>query len=541
MNEMDVIRNLRYALLLPLTLICVAGFSQKLEEDPEPPRDWHHLDRLTDEYNGISTERAYSLLQDKPSRTIVVAVIDGGVDVDHEDLRDVIWVNEDEIPGNGKDDDNNGYVDDINGWSFIGDIREDTREITRIFADYHAKYGGKEETTIPKDEQEGYQYYLQIKEEMDKEIEDYRDDFLLYDNFYQMYRKSMRLVTAYLDLETDDVGLEEVGKIESTDAKITAARDLVKYAMQNQIGLKELEEYVENLDATLEYGFNPDFDPRPEVGDDFSDPYEKGYGNNNVKGFGTHGTMVAGLIGATRNNGIGIDGIADNVRIMGIRAVPEGDERDKDVANAIIYAVDNGADIINMSFGKYYSPRKEAVDKAIQYADSKGVLMIHAAGNENKNIDMSDHFPTKAYSNRKSASLWLEVGASAWGKEGNFVGTFSNYGKKSVDVFAPGVEVYTTSSHDAYETANGTSFASPVTAGVAALLMSYYPELSAKQIREIILDSSVRFDGLEVTKPSGPDDLPEQIAFEELSVTGGIVNAYEAVKMAESLSVGGRN
>ena len=508
-------------------------------EDQKPPLNWHHLDRIQDHFNGISTEKAYALLEGKSSRTVVVAVIDGGVDVDHEDLRDVIWVNEGEIPGNGKDDDRNGYVDDVNGWSFIGDIKEDTREITRVYAKYHALYGEKEESSISEKDREGYSYYLKIKEEMDTEIQGYKEDLLLYDNFYQMYKRASRLITAYLDTE-EEVTLEDIEKIESPDPKISAARDLMKYALQNDISLKELGDYVEDLDITLAYGFNPEFDPRNEVGDDFADPHEKYYGNNNVRGFGNHGTMVAGLIAATRNNGIGIDGIADDVKIMAIRTVPDGDERDKDVANAIIYAVDNGADIINMSFGKYYSPRKEAVDRAIQYADSKGVLMIHAAGNEHKNIDESNHFPTKTYANGKHAKLWLEVGASASGDMDEFVGSFSNYGKETVDVFAPGVEVYSTSSHDKYESASGTSAASPVTAGVAALLMSYFPDLTASQIREIIMESSFRFDNLEVKKPAAPDEEPEMIAFEDLSVSGGIVNACEAIKLAETFSVGKR-
>jgi subtilisin family serine protease len=253
-----------------------------------------------------------------------------------------------------------------------------------------------------------------------------------------------------------------------------------------------------------------------------------------VKGHdASHGTHVSGIIAADRGNALGIQGIADNVKIMAIRAVPDGDERDKDVANAIRYAVDNGAQIINMSFGKSYSPQKFVVDEAIEYAQSKGVLLVHAAGNSNKNIDEKDNFPTSKLSNGKSAENWLEIGASGAGDGVDLVGSFSNYGKETVDVFAPGVNIYSTTPDNSYESFNGTSMASPATAGVAALLMSYYPQLDAGQVRDIIKQSSRKFDGLKVKKP-GTEELVE---FTELSKTGGLLNAFESVKMAESLTI----
>ena len=242
-----------------------------------------------------------------------------------------------------------------------------------------------------------------------------------------------------------------------------------------------------------------------------------------------HGTHVAGIIAADRKNGIGINGIADNVRIMSVRTVPNGDERDKDVANAIIYAVDNGAKIINMSFGKSFSPEKVVVDKAVKYAEQKGVLLIHAAGNDGENIDEKKNFPSRYYSDNKEAKNWLEIGASAWGSDQEFVGNFSNYGKKSVDFFAPGVEIYSTTPGNTYKNQSGTSMACPTTAGVAALLMSYFPELSYLEVKDILKRSTRKFDNLEVVSPGGSGN----IKFSELSNTGGLVNAYEAVKMAQ--------
>jgi subtilisin family serine protease len=506
-----------------------------IEENKSAPEGWHHYDRVKDQYNGVSTEQAYSLLNGRKSRTVIVAVIDSGVDIDHEDLRDYIWVNDDEIAGNGIDDDKNGFVDDINGWNFIGDTEADTYEVTRLYAKYFKRFGDKSESDISKDEKEDYEYYLKLKKDLEWQISENKQQYEMINQFYAMFQKADKLIKAYLD--TDELDLNIISRIESPDQKITGSRDLLKYAYENNFDEEEISEYISNLNNLLEYGYNPEYDPRPTlVGDNYNDPFEKYYGDNNVKG-GSHGTQVAGVIAAGRNNGIGMNGIADNVRIMAIKAVPDGDERDKDVANAIIYAVDNGAHIINMSFGKSYSPEKEAVDKAIQYADSKGVLMVHASGNDHNNIDEKDNFPNRKYLKNKEAKNWLEVGASSWGAEDNFVANFSNYGKKSVDIFAPGVAIYATSPDDEYDSVDGTSFASPLTAGVAALIMSYYPEFSANQVKDILLKSSVKFENMMVNKPDSFQDEPAMIEFSELSKTGGIINAFEAVKMAESMMV----
>jgi len=287
---------------------------------------------------------------------------------------------------------------------------------------------------------------------------------------------------------------------------------------------------VDHYATAVDFGYNVDFNSRSIVGDDPKNLYEKGYGNNDVEGpDARHGTHVAGIIGADRKNDVGIKGIADNVRIMSVRAVPNGDERDKDIANAILYAVDNGAQIINMSFGKSFSPQKEAVDKAVKYAESKGVLIIHAAGNDGDDLDKESNYPTKVLKNGIEAKTWLEIGASSWGADGNFVGSFSNYGKKSVDLFAPGVQIYSTVPGNHYEDLQGTSMACPATAGVAALIMSYYPDLSADQVKTILKESTRKFDGLKVTKPGSAEEVP----FAQLSATGGLVNAYEAVLLAE--------
>jgi subtilisin family serine protease len=298
--------------------------------------------------------------------------------------------------------------------------------------------------------------------------------------------------------------------------------------------LAEVKEAYEYFGRIVEYGLNKNFDPRPVVGDNYADKKEKFYGSPDVKGpDADHGTHVAGIIGADRNNGIGIRGIADNVRIMAIRAVPNGDERDKDIANAIYYAVNNGAGIINMSFGKDYSPEKYLVDEAVRYAEKKGVLMIHAAGNDGQNNDVESNFPSPNLLSGKPSGLWLEIGASSAGtNKTDLVAEFSNYGKRSVNFFSPGVDIYSTIPGNGYKSNSGTSMAAPAASGVAAMLMSYFPELSAQTIREILIKSTRKFDGLKVTPPGGDGEVP----LTDLSVTGGVVNAYEAVAMALKIS-----
>jgi len=509
--------------------------------DKKAIEGWHNLDRVSDQYMGVSSTKAYEFLKGKDSRTIIVAVIDAGVDINHEDLVGNIWVNEGEIAGNGIDDDKNGYVDDVHGWNFIGDVVHDTYEATRMFVMYSTRFEDKTADQISKSDKKDFDQYMSLKSEIKRQVEENQSQLTSVSNFSVMFQKSNRLMKAYLD--TEEVTIELLTGVSSTDAKITGARDMVKYALETGFNEQEILDYLDHLHIILDYGYNLEFDPRPTIGDNFEDVYEKYYGNSTLYyDDQSHGTQVAGVIAAKRGNNIGIDGIADNVKIMAIRAVPDGDERDKDIANAIIYAVDNGAHIINMSFGKRFSPRKEAVDKAIQYAESKGVLLIHASGNDGKDIDIRDNFPTRTYSNsNKSAKGWLEIGASSWGDGSNFVASFSNYGKKTVDVFAPGVAIYSTSPGNTYDSVDGTSFASPLTAGVAALVMSYYPELDSKQVAKLIMDSSIKFLDLEVNKPGEYEGEPDMIKFSELSRSGGIINAYEAVKMAESMKVGSKN
>lgn len=556
-------------LTLLLSLFILPSFAFQAEQDQEQdttsikivPTDWFLRDPETDKVQGVSAERVYAtLLKDKPSRPVIVAVIDSGVDIEHEDLRDNLWINEDEIPGNGIDDDKNGYVDDIHGWNFIGGKEEnvdaDTYEVTREYARLKPKYENVEEKSVSKKNRAEYQYWKRVKEKYERDSNFSKEQYDQYLQQYQLY------ANAFMTIHYCDSLLQQtLGKpvTKSSLASVTAANDTVEFAKQTLSRILEsvegdvevsefleelagyldqLKEGVEHYETAVEYGYNTEFNPRLVIGDNPDDVNERFYGNNDVEGpDARHGTHVAGIIAANRNNDIGMKGIADNVRIMSVRAVPNGDERDKDVANAIRYAVDNGAHIINMSFGKSFSPHKEAVDKAVKYAESKGVLLIHAAGNDADDLDQESNFPSKVYSSGGQSKTWLEIGASSWGADENFVGSFSNYGKKSVDLFAPGVQIYSTVPNDNYENLQGTSMAAPATTGVAAILMSYFPHLTAEQVKDILRQSTRKFDGLKVSKPGSK----ESVSFDQLSSSGGMVNAYEAVRLAMTIKDAGKS
>lgn len=520
-----------------------AAFTQGTSETPN--KDWFVLDPTDDRLQGVSANKAYeTILKNKKSKTVTVAVIDSGIDIDHEDLKDKIWINEDEIDGNGIDDDKNGYIDDRYGWNFIGgkngNVEYDTYELTRVYVDLKAKYGDIDKKKVKKKNKKEYEKWLEIKDEFENIFEESSQQYAFYSFYAENLLRYESLLKSYLDI--DNITINDLRSINTQDSIVLMARNIIGVTIQNfgadsDLGdiASELKESADYFEEKVKYSYNVDFKPRSIVGDNYGNINEKYYGNNDVKGHDpSHGTHVAGIIGANRNNDLGIKGIANDVKIMAIRAVPDGDERDKDVANAIIYAVDNGAQIINMSFGKDYSPNKEAVDKAIKYAESKGVLLVHAAGNDGRDIDKGGNFPTKRLDENTTASNWLEIGASSWGDNADFVGSFSNYGKEVVDVFAPGVEVYSTTPNNEYDSYDGTSMAAPATSGVAALILSYYPSLTIFQVKEIIKNSSRKFGSLEVNKPGEEDT---RVKFDELSNTGGLINAYEALKLAESMTL----
>jgi subtilisin family serine protease len=494
----------------------------------------------------VSTERAYKeLLKNKKSTTIIVGVLDSGVDFNHEDLRDVMWTNPGEIPGNGIDDDKNGYIDDIHGWNFIGgkdgaNVSDDNLEMTRLIRKFKSKYEGKKDSDFQtKEEKNELKIYESAKVDYAKTRDNYEGNY----NQVKFFLEGFNRINSKIKetQKVDKVTSAELEKFAATDKDDVRMKTFATTLLKRP-DLSSLDDVIANLDeafgqlkSMIEFSLNQDFDPRHIVGDDYSNSSERYYGNNDCMGPGSlHGTHVAGIIAAARNNGIGMDGIAADVRIMSVRCVPAGDERDKDVANAIRYATDNGAKIINMSFGKKYSWDKKAVDDAVKYAESKGVLLIHAAGNDGTDVDNEPHYPCKKFEGKGEASNFIEVGALSWQPNDKIVAGFSNYGKKTVDIFAPGVDIYSTTPKNSYKDESGTSMASPVTAGVAAVLKSYYPTLTPEQIKKILIKSSLKtYKGKKVIKPGTKD---EQVKFEKLGKNAGIVNLYEAVKMAEKFT-----
>jgi len=518
--------------------------NESIHTSVQYPENWFNLDPEEDSVLGISTEKAYrTILKGKTSTNVVVAVIDSGIDIEHEDLQGSIWVNEDEVAGNGIDDDNNGYIDDLHGWNFIGNaagenIESDSYELTREYVRLSKIFSNKDSLKQRRKNKEKYKYYKTLEKQFVKQKTKFEEEYAQFSNFKRNYTFAKEVLLNFTSADT--LTLEVIDSIDTeANEQLAQIKDFYKNLLEHNIDDKEVANWQAHLEKQLNFAYNLDFDPRGLVGDDYDNTEERHYGNNDVEGAdANHGTHVAGIIAANRTNELGIKGIGDNISIMSVRAVPDGDERDKDVANAIYYAVDNGAQIINMSFGKSFSPQKEAVDKAVKYAEEKGVLLIHAAGNSSKDIDVKDNFPTNVFLDGKNkAQLWIEVGASNSGVDNVFVGSFSNFGKKTVNLFAPGCQITSTTPNNEYEAFDGTSMASPVTAGVAALLLSYYPQLSTTQVKDILLKSSKKYENLEVTKPSSNAEKKEKVLFSSLSITGAIVNAYEAVKMAESMMI----
>ena len=522
----------------------------------EDLKDWYHKDP-SEGFMGVSVDKAYKeLLKDKVGELVIVAIIDSGVDIYHEDLEDNIWINTGEIPDNNIDDDGNGYVDDVNGWNFIGgpdgkNVGADSYEVTRLYGKYKYKYENANPVLLNDKDKKEYLKFQVWKKEVDKNRSKAEKVIAKAEGVRATILASLDALQAKLDSDSLAYNLENVNSIESSEQFIVIGKKVVQDFVEpnNDLDFIEIKEIINSdIDSDtksqrekLEYAYNPDFDPRSTiVKDNYDDSEESIYGNNDVKGPDAfHGTHVAGIVGAVKDNDIGMNGVASNVKIMSVRTVPNGDERDKDVANAIRYAVDNGASIINMSFGKGYAWDKDIVDDAVKYATKKDVLLVHAAGNSAQDNDVTGNFPNDKYKKasgfwfwkKKKSKNWVEVGALSPLQGENTVARFSNYGEDNVDIFAPGVKIYSTIPENKYISIGGTSMASPVVAGVAAVLRSHFPNLKAEQVKEILMKSSTALD-IKVKKPG--DKSGELVDFKTLSVSGGAVNLYNAVKLAQT-------
>lgn len=535
-------RKLLILLILSLSINSLFSQSDNNKTSPKAKQyyQWSHSDIDEDGLVGISLGKALQFAREhhRTPKTIVVAIIDSGVDTTQKDLVNKLWVNPGEIPGNGIDDDANGYIDDIHGWNFIGgangqNVDGDTWELTRLYRKYKNQFAGKAASEIAPGEKAAYKEWLKIEKEFKKQRAEAREHVKLYKIYIDAINSSNDILDRYFD--GHDYNIEDVNAIHTTNKKLSWAVNVYQVFHGDSKAIESSLEYYKTL---LNQKLNMRFYSRQIVGDNPEDITDSIYGNNDVTaGTSSHGTGVAGIVAADSHNGFGINGIADSVRIMIVRVVPGGDERDKDVALGIRYAVNQGAQIINCSFGKSYSPHKEFVDSAIRYAERHNVLIIHAAGNDAANNDKVPHYPSPEYAPGKFVNNWIDVGASDSLLNLKLPAGFSNYGHKSVDLFAPGVDIRSTAPKNKYRKTSGTSDAAPVVTGVAALVLSYYPDLTAVQLRDIIVSSSRRYEKQKVYYPSD-EERKKKTRFGKLSKTGGVVNAYDAMKMAETFGSG---
>jgi len=519
-----------------------------------PMAQWHHLDPAADHVMGISTERAYALLARlgrKPAaRPVLVAVIDGGIDTTHADLRRVLWHNPGEVPANGRDDDRDGYADDVYGWNFLGgadgqNVFYNQAEETRVYAQLHPRFDGKTLADVLPRQQAEWQLYQRAEKKYVAGKAKTEAEYAYFSPIFTAEKANTAALKKALGVAVLDSALLHHPPTTDTALIRQAAgyyQELRRRGMQPNTDslLNGLRSHLGSLQNRLAYAYNLAYNPQLLVGDHPADVAERHYGNPNVQasldGHGNdHGTHCAGLIGADRTNGLGVRGVADHVRLLSVRAVPDGDERDKDVANAIRYAVDRGAAIISMSFGKYLSPDKAAVDAAMRYVDAHGVLLVHVAGNEHLDVDSTLEYPTARFLNGQRIPNLITVGASARANDEHLPADFSNYGPGLVDVFAPGLDILSTMPGSTYDLMSGTSMATPIVAGIAAVLKAYFPRLTPADLKRLILASAVPCH-TRVLRPGSR----QLVDFATLSRAGGVVNLYEAVRLASLEPTAGR-
>ncbi|MAO08894.1 MAG: peptidase S8 [Alteromonas sp.] len=507
-------------------------------------KSWSATDLLQDTIPGMSVDRAYAeILQGRKGETVIVGVIDSGVDIEHEDLKEVIWVNKDEIPGNGKDDDNNGYVDDVHGWNFLGDIVAENMEYVRIMKKLAPKYEGKTEASVSAANREEFKLYQKAKAEFEKEYGEAQGNKARYEQILSQLEPAHTAISKKLGKE--NYTAEDLSSIQNPSAteqqQIAMVSQMLNYGDSVPEVIDQLKGGVEYFEGRLTSHFDMETNFREKnLGDDPDDFSTKFYGNGDVDGpdpkkeDAKHGTHVSGIIAAKRDNGIGMNGVANNVEIMVVRAVPDGDEYDKDIALAIRYAVDNGAKVLNTSFGKYYSTHPEWVWDAIKYAADNDVLIVNAAGNEGINLDEVQVYPNDQTVDNPTeiSDTFITIGALNYKYGSEMVATFSNYGKSSVDLFAPGVKIWATTPLNTYEYLQGTSMASPEVAGVAAMIRSYFPSLSAKQVKQILMDSGLSSNANVILG----GDPSNQDKFSNISTSGKMANLYNALIMADKMA-----
>jgi cell wall-associated protease len=541
--------------LSPLT----AKSSVKTELSSLELKTWYQKDYTLDGIPGISLDKWYNQNKKVQKNTVIVAIIDTQIDINHEDLKGQLWTNSKEIPNNNIDDDQNGYVDDINGWSFTGTksggyVVWNNYEYVRIVREWGKEFKGKTEEQITVKDLPRYKEYLRALEMFETKQKYYKNWLrsltfdvevfpLVRDTLKHFFPKEdytyKQLDSLYKIFKINDKSY--IKRRNSNDRDLGA---LISYMIgnfkTNEKDLKTLMDKKTQLDSVVLKNLNVDYNERLEIGDN-PNILEKGYGNNNISNnkaghrpIQDHCTSMAGIIGANRINNIGVKGILQNVKIMPLNVSPSGDEHDKDIVMAVYYAVDNGAKVINMSLGKEFSMHKDWMFEAFKYAEAHNVLIVHSAGNFAYDVDKNQDYPSDVAfdGTPEICSNFINVGSTTYKLNEYFVSDFSNYGKENVDLFAPGEEIYTTASENSYKSDSGTSMATPMVSATAALIWSYYPNFTAKQVKQIILDSGTAYD-LQVLVPGTKD---KKVPFSELSKSGKVLNVYDAMTLAKKVA-----
>lgn len=543
-------------ILIAQAILCLCATANlNAQKTDDPPQGWHLLDKKKDGYQGISLQAAYDFLKGKKTQTVVVAVMDGGTDTTHEDLKNKLWKNPGEIAANGKDDDSNGLPDDVYGWNYLGNANGENivKENLEAIRMYHRLKDEFENKTIVAEQldasaKQRFAVWQQVEKKLAVSAEDKLNYRLIKATQQSIMAQDSVIRSAW---KKDTYTFAELEAFQPEENQVRRARFSLLRTIQmlqmepdmsNTDLLNDLKEYLEQQEGLLFGKEKPLTDYRKIVGDNPENMSLTAYGNKDIMGGDAkHGTHVAGIIAADRYNNIGAQGVADNVAILTLRVVPSGDEYDKDIALGIRYAVDKGAKIINMSFGKDVSPQQQWVEEAIRYAAQKDVLIVHAAGNDSKNLDENYNFPTSKMMDGSFAPNMITVAASSDESiKGGTVATFTNYGKTTVDVFAPGVKIYApVPTTDKYAFLEGTSMAAPVVSGIAALIRGYYPTLTAAEVKQILMESADK--SLADTAFKVPGTEKEKAPLSALCISGGIVNAENALMLAEKMATAKQN
>ncbi|WP_420571373.1 S8 family serine peptidase [Kordia sp.] len=527
---------------------CKSLYPIKVDKIPVPKskiskqdwRNWQHKDIYIDSIPGISLDKAYKeLLKDKKGDTIIVALLDNRIDSEHEDIKDFIWVNNNEIPNNNKDDDDNGFIDDVNGWNFLGNINGENVgrarfESTRIIEKYEKVFSDSNINAISKENNDNFKLYKKAKEAYAKSLDEVNYGFHYFDSLDQnKINLEKELSETFPNINLTIKNLEKVKKDHPTKAdEITTYISYLKYPDWS-------ESRRASLQAFLKIHLNLDYKEREVIGDNVEDLNDTNYGNGNITASTSsshnHAIKVAGVLGANRQNNIGIRGISNNLKIMPVSVSPTGDEQDKDIALGIRYAVDNGAKIIIMTFTKFLVQHEDWLSDALKYAEKNDVLIVLSAGNSASNSDFKKTYPNDYNSkNIEYINNVIVVGGIRNSLDEKLVSEFSSYGKNNVDVFAPARSIYTTLRNNKYGYESGTSMSAPIVAGIAALIRCHYPNLTAPEVKQIIMKSGISLN-IMVNKPSTSKE-KELVPFSSLSKSGKIVNAYNALLMAEEVS-----